>query len=324
MVQGGRFSFAQARRVGWTSRRLARAVRDDVLTLSAHGVYARVGEVVDPVEAHANAVRDAQLSSTKGWHAARRSSALLMGLPLIGQPPAVPQLSRDGGRRGGHGRDRHGRIGPLPASDTWEYNGLDMCTPARSVVDIARAESFRNGVVVADGALRRGADRADMEAVLRHMHRWPGVARARKVVRFADGRAETPGESLVRVACLIEDLPIPEPQVEIYLWGKLVGRVDGLLWEPLIAVESDGAIKFTEAGVLPDLIERQEVIRYAGIDVFRTNWNQTFKDTSVFGQRLRARIRERGTRALPPGVELRSTLVRPQPPLLCSPNDLAA
>jgi hypothetical protein len=323
-AQGGRFSYQQARAFGITSHRLARLVKRGVLTEPAHGVYAAVGETSDPVRAHARLVHEAQLASTKRLYAARRSSLLLMGLPLIGPPPTVAQLVRDGSQLGAHGHHGDVRVSLLPSADTWEYEQVDMCTPARSVVDLARAESFRNGVVVADAALRRGVDVADMTAVLIRMRRWPGVARARAVVRFADGRAESPGESLTRVACLVEQLPVPEPQVEIYHWGWFVGRVDLLVHESLLAIESDGAIKFAGPLVLPDLIARQEALRSAGVDVLRTNWEETFKNTSAFGQRVRERLRERGVRRLPPGLELRSTVVSGQQPLLGLPDDLAA
>jgi hypothetical protein len=323
-AQGYLFSYQQARAAGITRHQLDRAVKRQLLQERGNGVYATVGEPADSVEAHANLVREAQLRSSKGVYAARRSAALLMGLPLIGRPPSVAQLVRDGDQQGAHGKDRHARVSPLPAADRWEYGGIAMCTPARTVVDMARAESFRNAVVVADGALRRGVDLADLEAVLRRMRRWPGVVQAREAVRFADGRAESPGESVTRVACRREGLLIPEPQVEVYLWGEQLGRVDLMIKEYLIAIESDGAVKFTDALVLPALIERQEKLRYAGVDVFRTNWDQTFKDTTVFGRRLRERLRERGPRPLPAGLELRSTVVRPQVPLLGVLDDLAA
>lgn len=323
-AQGWRFNYQQARAAGLTWKVLRRAVRDGVLVETAYGVYAVVGVATDALAVHRNLVLDAQLSSSRRWHAARRSSALLMGLPMIGRPPTVAQLVREGGRQGAHGRDRHRRVSPLASSDTWTYEGVDMTSPSRTVVDIARAESFRNAVVVADAALRRGVSLEELESVLARMRQWPGVVQARRAVRFADGRAESPGESLVRVASLRESLPVPEPQVEVYLRGEFLARVDGLVREQLLAVESDGAVKFTQAGVLPALIERQERLRYAGVDVLRTNWDETFRDTRRYGERMRARLRERGRRPLPPGVELRSTSVRPQAPLLGVSDDLAA
>jgi hypothetical protein len=322
--QGGRFSYQQARAFGLTDHHLARLVRRGVLLHPGHGVYAATGAASDPVQAQIQLVHEAQLASTKRLYAARRTSALLMGLPLIGAPPTFAQMVRDGSQRGAHGHDRAVRVSPLPSADCWEYQEVDMCTPARTVIDIARAESFRNGVVIADAALRRGVDVVDLHAVTQRMRRWPGVARARAVVRFADGRAESPGESLVRMACLVEGQPVPEPQVEIWSWGRFVGRVDLFLREYLLAIESDGAIKFDTPLVLPDLIRRQEKLRSAGVDVLRTDWDETFKDTAAFGRRLRERIRERGVRPLPPGLELRSTIFRPQLPLLGVPDDLAA
>jgi hypothetical protein len=325
--QDGRFTYHQARAAGITHHALYRALKHKVLEQHGHGVFVLAdGQVAtDPVAAHRFLVRDAQLSAERRrWYAARRSALVLMGIPIIGTTPTRPQLVRDAGDADGHGRDRHARVSTLPAAHRWEFEGVDMTTAARTVVDVARQESFRNAVVAADAVLRRGVTRDDLDEVLRTMRRWPGVAKARTAVRFADGRAESPGESLTRVCCSLEGLPIPEPQVEIYRNGVFVARTDLLLREQLLAVESDGAFKFTEAGVLPQLIGRQESIEDCGIHVLRTNWGETFKDSSVLGHRLRERLRERGPRRLPPGVELRSTVVRPIAPLLGWSADLAA
>ncbi len=323
-TQSGRFTWQQARAVGWTRRRLERAVRDGVLLERGSGVYAVLGEAADPVVAHAHLVREVQLAAHERWYAARRSAAFLMGLPLIGRPPEQAQVVRDGGQQGAHGHSRHQRVSALPAADRWEYDGVAMSSPARTVVDIARGRSLPSAVVVADGALRRGLDPADLADCLSRMRRWPGVAQARWVVRFADGRAESPGESLTRLAFSRAGLPVPEPQVEVFHHGRFVGRVDLLLRDPLLAVEFDGAVKFTDALVLPDLLARQERLRDAGIDVLRTHWDEVLKGWRAFGERAGQRVAERGLRALPPGVELRSTGVRLQAPLLGVPDDLAA
>ena len=325
-TQGLRFSYQQARAFGITQHRLAVLVKQGLLYEPAFGVYApTTDDVVDPVVRHANVVREAQLSARKGaWYAARRSSAFLMGIPLIGRQPPVAQLVRDGNQKGAHGQDRHARISPLPSSDTWEYQDVAMCRPARTVVDIARAEPFRNAVVAVDGALRRGLDPTDLHAVLARMKRWPGVVPARKAVQFADGRAESALESLSRVAAWVHARLAPEPQVEVYVRGKLIARLDLLVRECLLAIEPDGAIKFDGPLVLPSLLARQEAIRGAGIDVLRTGWDEVFKTPEAFGARLLARVAERGPRSLPRGVELRSTVVRPQPPLLDAPDADAA
>lgn len=319
--QSGRFTYQQARASGLTARQLDRAVRDGLVKETARGVYAVTSQLDDPALVQAAMVRDFQLASRSPWYAARRSAALLMGLPLIGYPPQVPQLVRDGSRQGTQGKSRHLRVSPLPPSDTWEYQGIAMTSAARTVADISRAESFRNGVVIADAALRRGMPREELEAVLARMTRWPGVRRARRVLAFADGHAESPGESVTRVACAEGGLPIPQTQIEVSLHGSFVARLDLFLEEYMLAVEFDGKVKFDGERVMPELLIRQERIRDCGIDVLRTFWSEAYSDPLAFRRRLRERMAERGPRKLLPGVELQQASLRFEPPLLGSPID---
>ena len=169
-----------------------------------------------------------------------------------------PQLVRDPEGTRSKARDRHERIAPLPPDQRTDVAGLVTCTQARVVVDIARAEPFRNGLVVADAAMRAGTTRAELVAVLATMRRWPGVTAARAVVDLADARVESPGESVTRAALRAEGLPMPEPQVEVWRYGRFVARLDLLYRQWLLAIETDGALKFTDAGVLPDLLDRSE------------------------------------------------------------------
>ena len=108
--------------------------------------------------------------------------------------------------------------------------------------DLARTESLRSGVVTADAALRSGLPREELVRVLDAHRGWPGVRRARTALAFADGRSESPLESLGRLTCLEEDLPVFEPQVEVWLDGELIARVDGLWREQLVVFEGDGAM----------------------------------------------------------------------------------
>ena len=322
--QGGRFTYQQGRASGWTSYRLDRAVRAGLLIETTRGVFAVAVHTADPVQTHADLVRDIQLSSRKPWFAARRSAALLMQLPIIGRPPAHAQMVREGYRGGAQGRDRHLRVSPLHPADRWEYAGIAMTTGARTVADIARAESFRNGVVVADAALRRGVPREELEQCLARMKSWPGIRRARDVVGFADGRSESPGESVTRVAALFPGIPKLLPQVEIWSHGSFVARVDFLIEGCLLGVEFDGALKFDGDRVLPDLLRRGEAIRDAGVDIIRTFWDEVFVTPEVFQRRLLARVQALGPRRLPRSTELRPSALRLQAPLLGRPMDFAA
>jgi hypothetical protein len=306
--QAGVFTFAQAREAGWRPWDVERGVLDGDLVDLAHGSFILASRLADAqeVERHLLAVRAKQLSVEPGWCAGRRSAALVHGVPIIGKPPDVPQLARDPAGTRAKGHSRHDRIAPLPPSHQEVRNGIATCTLARTVVDIARTESFRNAVVVADAAMRAGMAREEMKDVLRTMRRWPGVVRARVVADFADPRSESPGESCTRVACHVEGLGIPEPQVEVWRYGRFVARLDLLFRRELLAIEFDGALKFDGEGVLPALLARTEEIRDCGLAVVHTNWKETFRDTRAFGLRVRLRRDEPGRR-LAPGVELRST-----------------
>lgn len=88
--------------------------------------------------------------------------------------------------------------------------------PLRTVLDCARRLPFREGLAVADSALRHGVDpellRARADAL-----QGPGATNARLVIAHADARAGNPIESALRAIALgVTGLAV-EPQHEIDL-----------------------------------------------------------------------------------------------------------
>ena len=77
------------------------------------------------------------------------------------------------------------------------------------------------------------------------MEQWPGSLRHRVVLRLADGRIESVGESRFFYLCWKQGLPLPIPQYEVYDDnGRLVAVVD-FAWPELgLFVEFDGKIKY--------------------------------------------------------------------------------
>ena len=74
-----------------------------------------------------------------------------------------------------------------------------------------------------------------------------GSPRARLVAELADGRAESPTETAVRLAGRERPLPAMELQFEVYdEWGRFVGRADGGFPELGIIWEYDGQGKYGE------------------------------------------------------------------------------
>ncbi|MBD8078317.1 hypothetical protein [Cellulosimicrobium arenosum] len=184
----------------------------------------------------------------------------------------------------------------LPARDRSEVAGLPVTGLERTVVDCARAGTGPQGLVVADSALRAGADPTVLTAILDESVGKRGIRRARTVVALADARAESPGESVVRWTIHEAGLPAPVPAHEA---TTARGRywLD-LAWPDLmVAIEFDGAVKYS-GGEFGDPSARiwREKLRHdalteAGWLVVRVVWADLTAPESL-ERRLRAALRQ--------------------------------
>jgi hypothetical protein len=115
------------------------------------------------------------------------------------------------------------------------------------VIDLARTLPFRSGVVVADSALHGfQTGQPELVNVVRDCARWPGIEKARRVVEFSDLLAESPFESIARVAFRDGGLPPPMLQVYITAAHRVIARVDFLWDEHATIAEADGALKYAD------------------------------------------------------------------------------
>ncbi len=316
------FRYDEALMAGWDKADMETAIRRGVIDKVRFGVYAVAERVpaLDSNDRHLFDVVAEQLGLGRRWYAARRSAAVLLGLPLIGMgsprpvAPAVPQLLAARSSLGESARNRHRRLAPLPAEERWEWQGARLVTPARIVTDIAREESFRNAVVVADAVLGAGVHRSHVDLSLAKMRRWPGVAGARKVLSFADGLAESPLESISRVAIHELGLPAPELQVEVYLGDRLLGRVDKL-WRAYNTVgEDDGIAKFgddeqTRRAAFRRLKVRNDALEDVGFEVASWTWEEAWRPRGVLDQRIMRAFARGSAQVLDPGVRFVPTSV---------------
>jgi hypothetical protein len=130
------------------------------------------------------------------------------------------------GTRAGQYRQDAGVIchaAELPDQQVTKRYGVPVTTAARTVADIARATTFIEGVVVADAALyERHASKSELRRVLAGCERWPGTGRARQVIDFADGLAESVLESCARV--LFRDHGLPPPSFRCTSPGAIAPR----------------------------------------------------------------------------------------------------
>ena len=80
--------------------------------------------------------------------------------------------------------------------------------------------------MVAHSALyQRLVTKPELQAVVRDCARWPRVDKARQVISFSDGRAESPFESIARVS--FHDGGLPEPDLQVWVGDDLrvIGHV---------------------------------------------------------------------------------------------------
>jgi len=187
----------------------------------------------------------------------------------------------------------------LPPEHVTEVEGLPVTTPARTAVDLARWVSFRSAVVVIDSALQLGCSPDELHSVLARWRRWPGVVKARRAVAFADGRAETPLESISRVA--FHKMGLPAPELQAVVGVDSLGRpriiVDFLWRDHGVVGESDGLFKYDaeHPGALIAEKLRQEELEAMGFVVVRWTWSDIWRRPEWVAARLRAAF-DRGVR----------------------------
>ena len=185
-----------------------------------------------------------------------------------------------------------------------------VTTPARTLVDIARAGDFTAAVVGLDHALSRRATPAqslakdDVIAVLQRYASSRGTARASAAVEFADGRSGSGGESLSRVGIFQLGFERPELQVRHphpegyydvdFEWPRRKDR-------PPTIGEFDGVMKYLskryrdgrEAGeVVVAEKYREDILRGQGNGFVRWGWTEARKPVRLLRPMLlRAGIR---------------------------------
>jgi len=144
--------------------------------------------------------------------ASHESAAALRNLPFYRHVPDAVHLTLPSGSRmsSRRGLQRHGDR--LSEEDVEVLSGIRCTSLERTTFDLVRTLAPEAAVAVADAALRQVAMRAD-EYDERAAAQWRermrdrcarstgvrGIRQAQKVIDFADGRSESPGESVGRL-----------------------------------------------------------------------------------------------------------------------------
>lgn len=168
------------------------------------------------------------------------AAAVLWELPVLGRWPARVDVVTNSSACGGSRLIRKHRVADVP--EPVELRGIPVTPITRTVVDLARIGDLAAGLVTADAALhQRKCTLAELDRELTAIPRGAaGRRRAALAIRLADGRSESPGESLSRARIFEFGFAQPDLQVPLtdggepfgysdFGWGKLRGEFDGEL-----------------------------------------------------------------------------------------------
>ncbi|MCC3269733.1 type IV toxin-antitoxin system AbiEi family antitoxin domain-containing protein [Arthrobacter gengyunqii] len=233
----------------------------------------------------------------------QQSAAVIWGLPVIGRTSEVLLLAPGSS----HGR-RRGNLCWTPRTllePATTRHGLTLTSRAQTVLDMAARLPFERAVPAMDHVLRPDAARSlpalEKDGLLILSGKLPDEAkrtRARRVISFADGRSESPGESYSRAVLYLHGFPKPELQYEFRsTGGQFLGRTDFFWKDYALVGEFDGAVKYgpVTAGRSPGatrqvgtasretlILEkrREDAIRATGVGFVRWSWSDIHKAKS--------------------------------------------
>lgn len=278
---------------GHTRRDLRQALNSGSLRKVRRGVLTGLPASAGPRAQHLVRVRAASGALGSRTYFAGFSAAAIHGLPLLNRRYAEVTVVRTGGGHGSVAPTIHARRATLAADDVTEVDGLPVTSLARTVADLIRVLPFAEAVMLADAALARDVERADVRDLISGGR---GCRLAAAALAFADGDAESPGESLSRVGMWQAGIVMPTLQhVVLDVDGTFLGRTD-FYWEHCDTVgEFDGEVKYGEAAdsrsptaVLMDEKRREGRISDVVEHVARWTWPDIGNGTMV--RRLAARV----------------------------------
>jgi hypothetical protein len=209
------FTSAQARAWGVSRRTFDAMLRDGLLRRVLHEVYA-VAQAPDDTRLRAAALT---LVIPPGAIVADRTAAWLHGVDIlprsaltIAPPLNVVHMSDTRMRRPETDGHRRG----LVTTDITEVLGVPVTTALRTALDLGRLLWRFDALAAIDGFLRIGVPHDLLTAEISRFRGYRGVRQLRVLARLGDGRAESPGESALRLHWHDACLPWPELQIWIY------------------------------------------------------------------------------------------------------------
>lgn len=270
---------------GFTDKAIARRVAGGEWVHIRHGAYteATTWNALDAAGRHALTVRAAVAQARTKVVVSHVSGLPFIGAPTWGIDLDVVHLTREDGKSGRLEAGVRQHRGTILEGDVVECEGLKIMSATRLGLETSLVAEPEASVAVVSELLRaRRTTMGRLRARYELMQHWPDSLRTDLVLRLADHRFESVGETRTYFLCFREGLPMPEPQYEIRdESGRVVARVD-FAWPELgVFLEFDGKVKYEkllkEGQRASDVVwaekRREEMIcRLTGWRCIRISW----------------------------------------------------
>lgn len=207
-------------------------------------------------------------------------------------------VTRTDRRAGRHEAGVRQHQGVLIPGDVIEWQGLKVTSPTRTALDITTVAGTEESLCVVNHLLHTGLTTLEeMARRYESMSRNPYTLRTDLVMRLAEPRMESVGESRSHFLFWRHGLPAPQPQFVVRdLLGREVARLDFAWPEYGVWLEFDGREKYTKylrqgesttAAVLREKRREDRVRELTGWRCIRITWADLL-DPAGTAARIRA------------------------------------
>jgi hypothetical protein len=293
--QGNVVTRKQALDSGVSDDEISRLIRDNEWIAVRRGAYVprMEWEELSPEGQHRVKAHAVALRLREPFALSHASAAVLLGLPMWNMNLGTVHVTRSAGGSTRREADVWHHACEIDDDEITNAFGLPVTNGTRTVIDTARTSGYESALAIADAALHTEQTTKDaLLAKLNLMRDWPGARSAGRVVEFADGRAESVGETWARI--VIDAVGLPRPELQVAL--PTGDRVDFLFRDYLTVVEFDGRQKYgrlLKPGEEPaDVVwrekRREDRIRSRGYQVVRLVWADLYSPELVAARIRRA------------------------------------
>ena len=254
---GGGATTGQLHAWGLSTGKLERLVRDGQLVRVARGCYRLPSAAGEDFWAklRSDHLKSLAAQITVDAAAGLRTGAMVWG-PPVSDIPAHPEVIRP--PRSHRPRGLRTVCTALSTEDVVTVNGIAVTSIERTAVDVAVDLPIPQALVTLDAALRRGARRDLMLAILQRRGRVAGASKARQAIGWADPFAESAVESRGRGELLVRGVPRPECNLTFKFQGEVFRPDD--YWKGLgLTGEADGRGKYDRERWVEDPLWEERV-----------------------------------------------------------------